>query len=224
MSKVVIFGSGGWAQYLHHALTHDSGHEVVGFTVDGDYIQERTLLGLPIVPFQEVAAVFPPSEYRMLVGLSYQKLNRLREAKYHQAKAMGYGFISYISSTAQTPPGLEIGENCLVLEKCVIQPFVKIGHDVSICASAVIGHHTVVMDHAFISPAAVVLGVVTIGTRCLIGANATIIQDVRLEEDCLIGMGVSLTQSAKAGSVYIQPAAELMEQSSEELLPFLTWS
>ena len=82
MSKVVIFGSGGWAQYLHYSLTHESAHEVVAFTVDGEYLKERTLAGLPVVAFGEVASLFPPSEHKMLVAISYQKMNQLREAKY----------------------------------------------------------------------------------------------------------------------------------------------
>lgn len=224
MSKVVIFGSGGWAQYLHYCLTHDSGHEVVGFTVDAEYLKEKTLLGLPVVAFEEVGTVFPPPEYQMLVALSYQKLNKLREAKFNRAKSLGYELISYVSSAAHVVPDLALGENCLVLENSVVQPFAKIGHDVTICSSAVIGHHTIIQDHAFISPGAVVLGVVTIGSHCLIGANATIVQGVTLEKECLIGMGASLDQNAKAGSVYITPPAELMPHSSEELLPFLTWS
>lgn len=224
MSKVVIFGSSGWAQYLHYCLTHDSVHEVVGFTVDAEYLKERTLLGLPVVAFNEVESVFPPSECKMLVAVSYQKMNKLRETKFNQAKSMGYGFISYVSSRALVVPDLDMGENCLILENTVVQPFAKIGHDVTICSSAVIGHHTVIQDHAFVSPGAVILGVVTIGSHCLIGANATIVQGVTLEKECLIGMGASLAQSAKAGSVYINPPAELMPHSSEELLPFLTWS
>jgi sugar O-acyltransferase (sialic acid O-acetyltransferase NeuD family) len=224
MSKVVIFGSSVWAQYLHYCLTHDSVHEVVGFTVDPEFIKERTLLGLPIVSFAEVESVFPPSEFKMLVGLSFQKMNRLREEKYTQAKTKGYELISYVSSKAQVWPDLDVGENCLVFENDVIHPFVKIGNNVTICSSVVVGHHTIIKDHAFISPGAVILGVVTIGPFCLIGANATIMQGVTLERECLISMGVSITKDTKAGSVYINPAAELLPQSSEEMIPFLSWS
>jgi sugar O-acyltransferase (sialic acid O-acetyltransferase NeuD family) len=224
MSKVVIFGSGGWAEYLHYCLTNDSEHEVVGFTVDGEYLKESTLLGLPLVAFADLPSHFPPAEYKVLVGVSYQKMNQLREAKYNQAKAMGYECISYVSSQAHTVRDFQIGDNCLVLENSVIQPFVKIGNNVTICSSSVIGHHTVIRDHAFISPGAVILGVVTIGEKSLVGANATIYQGIEVGEACLLGMGVCLNQNAKAGDVYINPPAELMPQTSEELLPFLSWS
>jgi sugar O-acyltransferase (sialic acid O-acetyltransferase NeuD family) len=224
MSKVVLFGNGGWAQYLHYCLSHDSGHQVVGFTVDGEYLKESNLLGLPVVPFGEVRSAFPPSDHKMLVAVSYQRMNRLRAERYAQAKAMGYELVSYISSRAQVVPELQLGDNCLVLENCVVQPFVRIGNDVTICASAVVGHHTVIEDHAFVSPGAVILGVVTIGCRSLIGANATLYQAIKLGRECLVGMGVALNQDAKDGSVFVNPPAELMPQSSEELIPFLSWS
>lgn len=224
MSKVVIFGSGGWAQYLHYCLTHDSPHEVVAFTVDAEYIKEPTLLGLPLVPFDRLPSLYPPETHRMLVGLSYQQMNKLREARYRQAKAMGYDLVSYVSSRAQVVPELEMGDNCLILENAVVQPFVKIGNDVTICASAIVGHHTTILDHAFVAPTAVLLGLVGVGERCLVGANSTVYQGVQLEEACLVGMGVCVNENAKAGSVFVQPSPELMAQTSEELIPFLRWS
>lgn len=223
MSKVVIFGSGGWAQYLHYLLTLDSEHEVVGFTVDPEYVREPTLLGLPVVGFDRVDQVFPPAEHRMLVGVSYQRLNQLRREKYQQAKARGYQFISYVSSRAMAVPDLVLGENCLVLEGAIIQPFVTIGDDVTVCAAAVVGHHTVIKDHAFVAPGAVLLGLVTVGENCLVGARATLHQGIELGQDCMVGMGVTLAQGAPAGSVYVSHTAELLPQTSLELVPFLAW-
>jgi hypothetical protein len=42
----------------------------------------------------------------MHVALSYQKLNRLRQAKYEQAKAAGYTLASYVCSKASVWPDL----------------------------------------------------------------------------------------------------------------------
>ena len=52
--KVVLFGNGQMACFAHTVLTNDSPHEVVAFTVDGAYITERTVLGLPVVPFEDI--------------------------------------------------------------------------------------------------------------------------------------------------------------------------
>jgi hypothetical protein len=34
MAKVVVFGVGQWGELAHFYLTHDSPHDVAGFTVD----------------------------------------------------------------------------------------------------------------------------------------------------------------------------------------------
>ena len=46
MAKVVIFGNTKTAELALYYLQHDSDHEVVAFTVEQDYIQEPTFLGL----------------------------------------------------------------------------------------------------------------------------------------------------------------------------------
>src|SRR3546814_4532198 len=66
----------------------------------------------------------------MHVALSYNRLNRLREDKYHSAKAAGYRLASYVCSRSVVWPDLSVGDNCFILENQTIQPTVKIGNNV----------------------------------------------------------------------------------------------
>ena len=150
MDKVVLFGNGQIASVVYYYLTYDSPYEVVGFTVDRSHIQEESLFGLPIVPFEDVQSIFPPDEYKMFVSISYRQVNKLRAAKYYEAKEKGYRLISYISSKASIWTGLVIGDNCLIMENNVIQPFVEVGNNVIIWSGNHIGHHTVIKDHCFL--------------------------------------------------------------------------
>src|SRR5262245_10625343 len=104
MKKVVIFGAHRFAELMYCYLRNDSQYEVVGFTVDNEYLRKPTLLGLPVVPFHKVEDFFPPSDVAMLVGLSFQRMNRLREERFLQAKTKGYSIASYVSSKAITWP------------------------------------------------------------------------------------------------------------------------
>ena len=54
MSDIVVFGVGQWAQLAHFYFTHDSPHDVVGFTVDREYLGKPAFQGLPAVPFEDV--------------------------------------------------------------------------------------------------------------------------------------------------------------------------
>jgi sugar O-acyltransferase (sialic acid O-acetyltransferase NeuD family) len=223
MDKVVIFGASLFGELCHHYLTYDSSFKVVGFTVDRKYMTSESLFGLPIVPFSEVETVFPPSEHKMIVLISFQKVNRVREEKYLQAKTKGYELISYISSKSSIWPGLAIGDNCFIGANCAVEPFVTIGNNVTVTSSVVVGHHVILKDNTFVAPGAVILGGVTVEPYCLIGANATIKEGVTIARECIIGAGVSITKSTKEKGVYFNRPPELYPKPSDELREWLTW-
>jgi sugar O-acyltransferase (sialic acid O-acetyltransferase NeuD family) len=205
-------------------LTHDSPYEVAGFTVDREYIKEGTLLGLPVVAFEEVESIFPPSEYKMSLCISYRRVNRLKAEKYAQAKAKGYELITYISSRAFTFPGLTVGDNSFIYENASIGPFAKVGNDVFIGPGSIIGHHSVIKDHCFVGPHAVILGSTTIEPYCVIGANSTIRDGgVIVARECIIAAGVSIGKDTRERGVYVGSPAELVPKPSDELGALLTW-
>ena len=212
MERVIIFGNSLFAELMCFYLTHDSQYEAVAFTVDHEYIMEGKLLGLPVVPFENVESLFPPSECKMIVSISFQGVNRLREEKYFQAKAKGYDLISYISSKASTWPGLVVGDNCLILENSVIGPFVEIGNNVTVASGVIIGHHSFLKDHSFVAPGATILGGVTVESYCLIGANATIRESVTVARECIIGSGVSITKNTRERGVYVDRPPKLFSK------------
>jgi sugar O-acyltransferase (sialic acid O-acetyltransferase NeuD family) len=159
----------------------------------------------------------------MLVSLSFQRMNRLREERYLQAKQKGYSFLNYVSSRAVTWPDLSLGENCLISEQTIVHPFVKIGSNVIVGANATIGHHSVIGDNVFIAPGAVILGGVHIESHSVIGANASVKEGVRIGRECLIGMGVSVYQNTSARQALVRRPPELLPKPSNELDRWLSW-
>lgn len=222
MANVVLFGTNEMARMTHFYLRHDSPHDVVAFTVDGARIEEGSLLGLPVVPFEDVAKLYPPSDHAMGVTIAFSKVNRLRAAKYAEAKAKGYELISYVSSKSATWPGLVMGDNCFIYENSTVGPYVTIGDDV-IIAGASVAHDTVIGDHSFLAAGAVVLGSVTIGEYSVIGANATCRDGITIGSSCIIGAGVTLTRSAPDRGVYVSQPAERLAKTSDVLSDWLNW-
>lgn len=223
MEKIILFGNSIYAESLYFWLTYDSAFEVAGFTVDREYISEDSVCGKPIVPFEQVESVFHPNEHKMLLALSFQRLNRLREEKYYQAKAKGYALISYLSTKSTSWPGSIIGDNCVVSEYSSIGPRSEIGNNVTIGPNVMIGHHVKIKDHCFISAGAVILGGVTVGPYCLIGANSTIKEGVTIAGECLISSGVTISDNTREKGVYLGPTPELLGKPSDEVRDLLTW-
>lgn len=208
MAKVIIFGNGQIASVGYFYLTHDSEHEVVAFTVDRAFVREESLFGLPVVPFEEVEKLYPPDQYKMLVMVSYRKVNKLRSEKYGQAKDKGYELISYVSSKATTWPGLVLGDNCFIMENNVIQPFVEIGNNVILWSGNHIGHHTRIQDHCFLASHVVVSGSVTVGPYCFLGVNATIRDNITLGAETVVGAGALILRDAPDRGVFIGESCE----------------
>jgi len=215
--RLVIFGAGDIAQIAHSYFSTDSDYEVVAFTVDGAYLTQAEFCGLPVVPFESATEAYPPSAHAMFVALSYTKLNALRRQKYEAAKASGYEIASYVSSRASVLNGGDIGENCFIFEDNTIQPFAKIGDNVTLWSGNHIGHHSTIASHTFIASHVVVSGGVEIGEQCFIGVNATLRDHIKIGDRCVIGAGALILSDAEPEGVYMAQATERSKVPSTKL-------
>jgi sugar O-acyltransferase (sialic acid O-acetyltransferase NeuD family) len=202
MKKVVVFGNGQMAEISHVYLAYDSPFEVAAFTVDKAFMDGNLFRGLPVVAFEDVLSIYPPSEYDMFIPIGAKKQNGLRAEKYFQAKEKGYAFISYISPKAAVCPETKIGENCFIFENNVIQPFVTIGNNVILWSGNHIGHHTVIGDHCFVTSHVVISGRVTVEPYCYFGVNSTVRDGLTIEKKCIIGAGALILRNTKEKEVY----------------------
>jgi sugar O-acyltransferase (sialic acid O-acetyltransferase NeuD family) len=217
MAKIVIFGAGDIAELAWFYFTHDSPHEVAGFTVDGEFLRETTFQGLPVIALEEAAQQFPAASHAGFVALSYAKINRVRAEKCAAMRAAGYHLVSYVSSRATTFPDLTHGENCFILEDNTIQPRARIGANVTLWSGNHIGHHSVIEDNVFIASHVVVSGGVTVGANSFVGVNCTIRDHVRIGRYCVLGAGTLLLADADDESVFAGTATEKSRVPSSRL-------
>jgi len=218
MSKIVLFGDGKIADVAYFQLTNDSPHEVVAFTVDGEYITKKEKWGLPVIAFDNVLNLYPPDEYKMLVAVGYQDLNRFRAAKYNEAKAKGYELISYISSRASNFSNVPIGDNCMILENAVLQPCSKMGSNVLFWNGNHLGHHARIEDHCYIAGQVVISGAAVIESYCFLGVNSTIGHEIVIGTESFIGAGALITKNVAPKSVYIMPDTPRFRLDSDSFL------
>lgn len=214
---LVIFGAGQIAELASFYFRHDSSYQPVAFTVDRAYMQSATLLDLPVIAFDELAQSYAPGQVEIFVALSYAKVNAVRASKVEAVRQAGYRCASYVSSKATVFPGFTAGENCFILEDNTIQPFVKIGNNVTLWSGNHIGHHSIVEDNCFISSHVVVSGGVRVGENTFIGVNSTIRDHVTIGERCVIGAGSLITADAAPEGVYTAAAAERSRVPSSRL-------
>jgi sugar O-acyltransferase (sialic acid O-acetyltransferase NeuD family) len=217
MAKLVIFGAGDIARLAHYYFTRDSEHEVVAFTVDRQYLSGDSFLDLPLVAFDDMAALYPPDTHKIFVALSYAGMNKTRAKKYYKAKELGYKLVSYVSSRCSFLTDLPVGDNCFILEDNTVQPFVRIGSNVTLWSGNHIGHDAAIDDHCFLASHIVVSGHVHIHPYCFIGVNATLRNSIEIAPETLIGAGAVIMKNTEPKGVYLPQRAELFKKKSDEI-------
>lgn len=217
MSRVVLFGGGAIARIVRFYLEQESPHDVVAFAVDRDHLRGDVLDGLPVVAFEDMPKLYPPDDVSMFIAVGYRRMNGFRAERYERARAMDYELISHVSPRASVWPGLEVGDNCLVMDQVVIHPFAKVGNDVILWTGSHIGHDSVIGDHCFISSHAVVSGFSTVEDRCFLGSNCTIRDGITVARECVIGAGAVVTRSTRPRGVYAAPSAIMLAATSDRL-------
>ena len=217
MAKIVIFGNGDIGELAEYYFRTDSEHEVVAFAADEEYIKGDIFCDLPLVSLNTLVEKYPPGEFKIFVGLSYAKMNKLRAEKYYKIKELGYEFVSYVSSRCTFLSEHAVGENCFILEDNTIQPFVKIGNNVTLWSGNHIGHESVIEDHCNITSHVVVSGHVHIHSYCFIGVNASLRDNITIAPETLIGAGSVIMKDTVEKGVYLPPRAELFKKTSDQI-------
>lgn len=221
MAKVVIFGCGRGADVAARYLTADSSHEVVGFTVETEYLATDAFRGLPLIDFAVLERRFSPEEYALFIPLGFQAMNSLRAAKFLEGKRRGYSFISYVSSKVATHDELNVGENCFILENNSINFDVRIGNNVVIWSGCQLGDQSVIGDHVWISSHATLSGEVTIGEYSFLGVNCTISNYVKVAPRSYIGAASFIAKDTQEKGVYVVEGTKRFPIDSDKFLAFV---
>lgn len=202
MKSVIVFGNQDSASTTQYYLSVDSPYRVVAFTVDQDRITEPTHENLPVVPFESIQEEFPPDQVDFIFPAGFQlsnpcNTNIFRKNRYELIKSMGYKFINYISSRASVATNVKIGENVLIYEGAIVQPFVEIGNNTIIRSGVNLGHHCWVKDHCFLSAEVTVGSRTVIGSQTFIGLNTTVLNSVTVGNGSFIGSSTLINRDTQ---------------------------
>jgi len=217
MKKIIIFGTSTFSEIAYEYFKNDKKFEIVGFSVNKDFIKGKKFLGLPIIPFENIEKKFPPKKYSMFIATSYQNMNKTREKIFKEAKIKGYKLVSYVDKNAIKWKNVRIGENCFIFENNVIQPFAKIGNNVIMWSGNHIGHGVEIEDNCFISSHVVVAGFAKIGKNSFLGINSSIRDGIKIGKECIIGAGSVILNDTKDKEVYSSGNTKKISISSDKV-------
>ncbi len=205
-TRLVLFGTGQFSETLCHYLDMDPSVTVEAFCIDADYMPDsREFRGRPVHAWEELEAAYPPDSGIKLLGpISFRDGNRFRRDRYLEGKERGYEFHTYIHPGASVYTE-DVGENCVILESTIVQPFSTIGNNVILWSFNHIGHHSKVGDHCFFAGMVGVSGNCEIGEICFFGGQSGVGDNVKIGEGCIIGFGARVIDDLEANAITMPP-------------------
>ena len=215
-SGIIILGGNAFSSLMRCYLENEGTAQVVAYSAEAKYISTPEFDGLPLVPLEDLPKLYPASRYHLLNSIGYVQMNGVRERLFHQCKALGYSFATFIHPSAVVNSA--IGEGSIVLENSIIGYRNKIGCCCILYSGVNISHDCQVGDFTYWGPGAIACGNVSIGDRCFIGAGAVLRNRIHIAEQCLVGAGVYMNRSVdEPCSVYHAPYPERLNKKSNEV-------
>ncbi len=220
MKKVILAGNAITADILNSYLAQDDRYQVIGLTVDDDFLQRGGIQGLASIALSHLREIHAPQDCAVIMAMGYNDINRRRESMFHRLKEMGYHIETYIHPDAKVYTEYPLGEGCIILPSAVIEPHVRLGANSMVWANVTLAHHSSVAENSWVASGAVISGQAHVGRNSFIGVNATIVNEVVVGEYCVIGAGALITKSTKASSVHLARSAEEHRFSSQDYVKF----
>lgn len=198
--RLIIIGTSQYSEIISYYFSKFSNYEIIGYCESEEFLIKKNFLNKKVYILENLKNEFDPKEIFIFNSIGYKNHNKIRESRYIQIKNMGYKFANFISPKAIVLTD-KIGDNCLILENNVIQPFVEIKNNNFLWSGNHIGHHTVVEENNFISSHVVISGNCRIGKNCFFGVNSTINDGIKIGSYSVIGSNSVISSDLEDHSV-----------------------
>lgn len=214
MKNIVIVGTGMLSEMLFFYLTTLNKRNIVAFTLDEEYMVDKTFLGLPVVPSNRLKNEYPKNENNLILGIGYSKMNDIRKKFFYQFKQDGYEFETFIHPTAIIASNVKIGEGNIILEDSLVQPFSKIGDCNIIFYKVTVAHHSEIGNFNTLTGHVSITGCINIGDNTFIGNSAIVTNKISVADYTLIGAGACVKKETKPYDVIVPQYSITLEHKN----------
>lgn len=220
MKKIILAGNAITADILNCYLAQDDRYQVMGLTVDDEFVSQGGIQGLDSIALSQLGNVYDPQQRSVIMAMGYNDINRSRESMFHRLKEMGFRIETYIHPDAKVYTQHTLGEGCVLLPSAVIEPHVRLGANSMVWANTTLAHHSCIAENCWIASGATISGQAEVGRNTFIGVNATIVNKVVVGEYCIIGADALITKNTKASSVHLARSGEELRYSSQDYVKY----
>lgn len=218
MSKIkkplIIFGNGKIAEAVAFYFQRDSDYTIHAYVVDDAYAKNEFFLNKPVVKMSNIQEKLNPEKHTVFIAVGYQGMNSLRADKYRFFKNLGYSFANYKSPHVYGD--YTTGENTIVMDGAIIQPYASFGNNVFVWGGAMVGHHATINDDCWLTGGCLIGGSVNLGRGSFAGMGAIVGQEVKTGIECMLGAGTLTIRSIGDKAVVVAQQTDLHRLNSEQ--------
>jgi sugar O-acyltransferase (sialic acid O-acetyltransferase NeuD family) len=220
MKKIIFAGNAITADILNCYLAQDDRYQVIGLTVDDEFVAQGGIQGLDSIALSQLGDVYDPQDCAVIMAMGYDDINRSRESMFRRLKEMGFRIETYVHPDAKVYTQNTLGEGCVILPSAVIEPHVRLGANSMVWANTTLAHHSCVAENCWIASGAIISGQAEVGRNTFIGVNATIVNKVVVGEYSIIGADALITKNTKASSVHLARSGEELRYTSQDYVKY----
>ncbi|GAA1952008.1 hypothetical protein [Microbacterium deminutum] len=202
MIDIVVNGTGPLGRMVFHLLESDDRYRVRAFTADARYCSEPSLLGVPLIPHDDIVAAIPPDDAECVSALGGLGGWEARRAHAATMTALGYRHANYVHPSAVVQGEQTWGANNIVFPFCTIGFGGVMGHDNVLREKVYLGHEHQVGDHTFIGVGATIGGGCSLDDGAYIAMGSTLTNDITVRSGAFIGIGSLLLKDALPNTRY----------------------
>jgi len=202
MIDIVVNGTGPLGRMVFHLLDADDRYRVRAFTADRRYCSDSSLLGVPLIPHDEVVARISPDDVECLSVLGGLGGWQIRRSHVATMSRLGYRHANYVHPSAVVQGAQAWGVNNIVFPFATVGFDGAMGDDNVMRENVYLGHDHRLGDHIFIGVGATIGGGCSIADGAYVAMESTLTNDISVGEGAFIGIGSLLLKDAAANTRY----------------------
>lgn len=184
------------------------GVQVAGFLDDGHVGEE--VVGYPVLGGLKDWGGFTGNGSRFVWTLQNAKK---QEGRYHLFRDLGMPgelMAEPLVHPRADAPRCKLGRGTVLMPGACVAPLAEVGRNVLIFENAVVDHHAIIGDFAYVCAGAFVGGKVRVGRGAWVGANCTIREELSIGDFALVGCGAVVVDDVKARQTVVGNPARPM--------------
>jgi sugar O-acyltransferase (sialic acid O-acetyltransferase NeuD family) len=202
MSKVILFGGGGFAveviEYFHETFENTE-HEIDGIIDEGDISLDKfqNTSSKKIKHYKSISDA-PIENHKYLISV----LDPItRERVFNELYNRKAKFLNLIHPTAYVAKSAKIGKGIIICPFAYIGPKSTIKDNVVLNIQSCVGHESYVGQSSFLGPGSRINGKGQCGKKCFLGTNAVINVNITLHNNSKLSIGSVLTKDCPKNSL-----------------------